>query len=150
MNAYYFLSRLASPFVTTLFYLYSLIMNTPRTRVLVENEAGEILLLQVWPDTSVWNLPGGGIKRSERPDEAASRELREEAGIEVPADNVRHCLTLRSRGHQELVYRTTAQRHNLPDLPPNRWEVRRTGWFPPDSLPRVSPEARRIIGEVAR
>lgn len=149
MNAYYFLSRLASPFVTASFYLYNLLTDTPRTRVVVRNEAGEVLLLQVWPDTSIWSLPGGGLERGERPESAAARELREETGIEVLPGLMRAGTAFYSRGHQELVYHVTVPKDSLPASPPNRFEVRRTAWFALGSLPRLPVEARRIIAEVA-
>jgi ADP-ribose pyrophosphatase YjhB (NUDIX family) len=149
MKAYYLLSRLASPVITLLFHLYSLLTHTPRTRLLVQNEKSEILLLQVWPDTSVWALPGGGLERGELPEAAAARELREEAGIDVPAEEVKLCLVFHSHGHDEFVHRVRVPKKSLPAAVPNRWEVRRAGWFPLNSLPPLSSTTRRIIAEVA-
>ncbi len=149
MSVYYFLSRLTSPVITCLFYFYSLLTNTRRARVVAKNENGEILLLQAWPDTSIWNLPGGGLERDERPEEAAARELHEEAGIDVAASAMQSGVTIRNYGHEEVVFRVTVPSDSLPAAPPNRWEVRQARWFSLDSLPKVSSDTRRIIAEVA-
>lgn len=149
MNVYYFLGRLASPAVAGVFYLYSLFTGTSRARLVVRNEDEEVLLLQAWPSTNTWTLPGGGVKQGEKPEEAASRELREETGIELPAEAVKFCFSFRSQGHDELVYSTTVAKDRLPATPPNRWEVRNAEWFSEDSLPKVATTVHRILAEMA-
>lgn len=149
MSFYYLISRLGSPVITALFYVYSLFTNTQRARLVVQNEGGEVLLIQAWPDTSIWNLPGGGMKRSERPEDAAARELHEETGLQVNHRSMRQRLTFRTRGHDELVFTVTVEKNSLPPTPPNRWEVRSMKWFSLDSLPDVSPSAHHILTEVA-
>ncbi|MCB1035277.1 MAG: nucleoside triphosphatase NudI [Acidobacteria bacterium] len=61
------------------------------TRIIVvpvlRNAQDEILLCRMAPDRGVfpgqWGLPGGGMERGERMDEALRREIREELGIEI-------------------------------------------------------------------
>ena len=50
---------------------------------LVENEVGEVLLIQrgYGRDKGRWSLPGGHVDRGERSRRAARRELREETGL---------------------------------------------------------------------
>lgn len=54
-----------------------------RVRVLLMNEKDEVLLVRNWLGHQRWTLPGGGIRRSETPREAAIREVMEETGIEL-------------------------------------------------------------------
>ncbi|MDQ5972257.1 MAG: hypothetical protein QG553_416 [Patescibacteria group bacterium] len=69
-----------------------------RTRVLVIVD-GEILLLRGWLGTGRWQLPGGGVHRGEPPAQAAQRELREETGIEVSAEQLQPLYSGRSSSH---------------------------------------------------
>lgn len=149
MKLYYFLGRLISPPLFILFYLYSRLTGTPRVRVLVQNENGEILLLKGWVGAGEWSLPGGGVKHGERPEAAAARELREETGIDLSAERLLYRFTFRRHGYEELVYSTTAPKDGLPTSPPNPWEIRETAWFLPDALPGVAPTVRRVVAEVA-
>ena len=48
---------------------------------------GRILLLRQ-PPGSGWSIPGGLMDRGEQPIQCAARELREETGIDVPADRL--------------------------------------------------------------
>ncbi len=50
-------------------------------RVIVRRANKVLLVRHSYGDRMMWNLPGGGIKREERPKEAARRELYEEVGI---------------------------------------------------------------------
>ena len=50
--------------------------------VLIENEKGQVLL-QKRSDNGQWCVPGGALELGETYEEAATRELREEVGIEV-------------------------------------------------------------------
>jgi ADP-ribose pyrophosphatase YjhB (NUDIX family) len=62
---------------------------TPRmgARVVVRDATGRLLLFQgadpAVPDVLFWFTPGGGVDPSETFEEAAGRELREEAGFEL-------------------------------------------------------------------
>jgi 8-oxo-dGTP diphosphatase len=50
---------------------------------------GKILLLRT-SYRPCYSLPGGFVRRGERPEQAARRELREELGIDVAAQDLRH------------------------------------------------------------
>jgi 8-oxo-dGTP pyrophosphatase MutT (NUDIX family) len=54
----------------------------PCVAVVVHDEAGRLLLVQE-RSTGEWGLPAGSIEPGEGPEQAARRELLEEAGIEV-------------------------------------------------------------------
>ncbi|MDP9797148.1 8-oxo-dGTP pyrophosphatase MutT (NUDIX family) [Catenuloplanes nepalensis] len=57
-------------------------------RVLLVDEAGRVLLFRGVdpgrPDEPYWFTVGGGLDEGETPAEAAARELREEAGLDLP------------------------------------------------------------------
>jgi ADP-ribose pyrophosphatase YjhB (NUDIX family) len=56
--------------------------------ILVRTPTDRLLLLRQ-PPGNAWSLPGGLLDRRERPAEAAARELAEEAGIDLPAAELR-------------------------------------------------------------
>jgi ADP-ribose pyrophosphatase YjhB (NUDIX family) len=53
----------------------------PSVNVMIENDAGEILMIQR-SDNGNWAIPGGAIDLGESVSEAAIRETREETGID--------------------------------------------------------------------
>lgn len=59
-----------------------------RSRVLVIND-NKVLLVKGFLGSDKWALPGGGVKRSEKVAQAATRELEEEVGISVPESRLR-------------------------------------------------------------
>lgn len=62
----------------------------PATTVIVENESSEMLLIRraLDPFKNWWDLPGGFLERDENLEKGAARELKEETGLEVRADNL--------------------------------------------------------------
>jgi len=53
-----------------------------KINAVITNKEGEFLLVQLNAyDENQWNTPGGGIKNGETPEDALSRELKEELGI---------------------------------------------------------------------
>lgn len=62
----------------------------PAAGVLIENNAGEILLIKRgnWPNIGTWSIPAGFIERDEKPVDAATRELEEETSLHVEAEDL--------------------------------------------------------------
>ncbi len=56
---------------------------TVRARVVIYDFNGRVLLIRNRFGSRRWTLPGGGIKRSESPKQAAIREVREELGLNL-------------------------------------------------------------------
>lgn len=68
-------------------YIYRRIKQTSRTRILLVRN-NEVLLVKNWLGSGHWALPGGGVKRSESPEQAVVREVHEETGVTIKADAV--------------------------------------------------------------
>jgi ADP-ribose pyrophosphatase YjhB (NUDIX family) len=114
-------------------------------RCLVEYE-GKVLLIRNPYGSMKWELPGGGVRRGERPEEAARREVREEVGVSLS-----ELLALGRYTGTEYYDKDTVvcfyARAESPALTPRRAEVYEEGWFEWGRLPEpLSREVRIIIG----
>lgn len=69
-----------------LLWLY--LHNSRRTRVIAVHQ-GKIVVVKSWLGDGQWMLPGGGRHPGEPANKAASRELREETGLDVSAASLR-------------------------------------------------------------
>jgi 8-oxo-dGTP pyrophosphatase MutT (NUDIX family) len=106
-----------------------------RVRVLLLNDKDEVLLVRNWLGHQRWTLPGGGIRRSETPHEAAIREVEEETGI------VLQSVGTFTNPHAEARFTVACFIAAIPNTPPlisryRRLEVLDTAWFPLSKLPR--------------
>jgi ADP-ribose pyrophosphatase YjhB (NUDIX family) len=96
-----------------------------------------------------WHFPGGGIERGERAEEAAVRELREEANaaLEGPLELWGVFANFEElRGDHLMFYRARARSlgPRKPDL-----EIAEVGWFRPDSPPEgATPGTLRRLAEL--
>lgn len=115
-------------------------------RCLVEYE-GRVLLIRNPYGPMKWDLPGGGVRRGELPEEAARREVREEVGISLHVLRPLGRYTGTEHYHKDTVVSYFA-RVGSPALKPRRAEVYEEGWFEWGRLPEpLSPEAAKIIGQ---
>lgn len=116
-------------------------------RVLAQRDDGAIMLVK-HTYISGWHLPGGGVERDELAEEAAERELEEEAGLSARGKlklagifaNHRHF-----RGDHVILYAVQS-----PDScePAEQGEIAERDWFSPDALPSdVSGATRRRVLE---
>jgi 8-oxo-dGTP diphosphatase len=67
--------------------LFLLLNNSQRTRVVVHYQ-GKLLVVKDWLGDGTWKLPGGGIHQGEQAIASAVRELKEETGIEITANQL--------------------------------------------------------------
>ncbi len=107
---------------------------------------GEILVLRSSYRPG-WSLPGGGLARGESAREAASRELREEVGLDVAAASLHEAQALElfwehRRDHTTIFELTLAQR---PALRLDNREIVAAAFHPPDA---IAPD--EVVPHVAR
>ena len=99
---------------------------------LVQNPAGEILLLQpcFWRK-GTWGMPGGMINRGESLERALQREMREETGLTIEVDRVLRVTS----GFWLRMEVCLLARVEQGVLKPNPREILEARFFPPDQLP---------------
>ncbi|WP_127599567.1 NUDIX domain-containing protein [Nitratireductor alexandrii] len=97
-----------------------------------------------------WQLPGGGVEPGEALEEALTRELREEANVELDAPPALKAVYFNrnaSRRDHVALYLVTAFRQTA-DKAPDR-EIVEARFFGLDALPAATtPATRRRIGEI--
>ena len=60
----------------------------PRVRVALKAPDGEVLVVRTWLGLQRWSLPGGGIDKGESEKDAAVREVHEETGVQIRAEDL--------------------------------------------------------------
>ena len=110
-------------------------------------EPGRLLLLRQPPGRR-WGLPAGLLKRRERPEVGAARELHEEAGIALdPADLVPAVpnAIVHTKGWVDTVY-TARVPASTTELVVDGAEVLEARWFPVDELPPLTSDTAYLLG----
>lgn len=114
-------------------YRLTWLATTNRVGVVLTNSAGEILLIKNWLGDGFWRLPGGGIKRGEPSEVAASRELAEEVGVDCLPASLDYLGSLRqgtwSGRWSAFRARTVSEAVRL-----KRSEIVAGQWFSPSAL----------------
>jgi 8-oxo-dGTP pyrophosphatase MutT (NUDIX family) len=102
--------------------------------VVVRDGDGRVLLVRHSYGKERWSLPGGEVDPGESPAEAAVREAREEAGVEVELDHLIGVYYLRSRKNG-LRFMFAAHIVSGEPSAADADEIAEFGWFEPDALP---------------
>lgn len=127
---------LAQPLLVLYFRLYP----TPRTRIIVTDDRGNVLLSKGWFSSQQWELPGGGIKKGESPRQAVQRELQEETGLRVEAAAIDDLGTV-LHTTDRLRYQVLLFSCHIPSLQQVKlgsdrwWEIAAVDYFPIHKLP---------------
>ena len=114
--------------------------------VLVRTTDGKLLLLRQPPGNG-WSLPAGLLDRGERPEQAAIRELGEEAGIRLGPDGVEPAVpnaVVHPEGWVDFVFLATVE----PDTPVavDGAEVYEAAFHPVDALPPLTVPTAKLLG----
>jgi ADP-ribose pyrophosphatase YjhB (NUDIX family) len=109
--------------------------------VVVDGEGRVLLLRHRFRESQDWELPGGFLSRADGLEEALSRELREETGLEIEVGPLVRAGT-RTGLHVDLCY--TARVTGSTAIVPNA-EILESGFFSTDALPPLSPNQERNL-----
>lgn len=114
---------------------------------------GEVLIVRT-SYQPLLSMPGGYRRAGEEPIAAAQRELREEVGLTVPAEELRPVFTMRHRwqGKDEQVDVLEHRPARRPAPVIDRREIVEARFLPPDDVLRLPllPPVRRAVEEAVR
>lgn len=117
----------------------------------VIDPSGRVLLIR---HTYVkgWHLPGGGVEIGETALDALTRELREEANVELTEVPVLRGIAFNGRASRRdhvLVYEVRGFNQSAPKVPDR--EIAEATFFPLDALPEGTTDGTRArLDEIAR
>ncbi len=111
---------------------------------IIRDESGRVLCVrQAYARDETWGLPGGWLNRSERPADAAVREVFEELGLRVRAGHIL-ATGMGSYGEVRLAYACAVL--DAAAIQRNA-EIDEARYFAPDALPPLSASLRLLIEE---
>lgn len=117
---------------------------TQGAKVIIECE-DEILMIQNTYGKNVWAFPGGGIKKYEKPEETAQREVKEEVGIDISQlKYIGKILNTREYKRDEVFCYITSvgNKHVSADTR----EVKQAQWFNKQQIPHnISSVAHEVL-----
>jgi len=117
-----------------------LLKDTHRTRVYIIHNNQAIVVKDRLGDGS-WKLPGGGMKKGEKPKECAAREIYEELRIKVDLKDLVFLETVKPTEHlpfyKEILKVTLKEK---PDIKINKLELSDARWFDIKELPEIGDE----------
>ena len=114
----------------------------------VLTDGDNVLLVRHTYGRSVWDLPGGGIKRDEPPLDAARREIEEELGVRLEGWRDLGTVGLTEYHRHDTIHCFQADLNGKP-LTIDRGELDTAEWFSRRQLPRdVGRYVNRIIALV--
>lgn len=141
------LGRLLSPRVVRFIVYWTSTRFTAGSLVIWADD-NRVLLVRNGYGERAWGFPGGVMNNGEDPVDCAVRELREETGLDVAADDLTlvGTHTQRKARHIDHVYRLERPSGDGPDaVATDRFEIAEIGWWPLDALPALRHEAVDVI-----
>ena len=117
----------------------------------VERADGHILLVRQSYRRDGWGFPGGLLRRREEPADAARRELREELGIDFELEGLPVVVIDSPMRRVDVVFNARlAAESDQPERTDHSPEITEVGWFAPDGLPSLLPEATDALIQLGR
>lgn len=113
---------------------------------IIFNEKNEILLFKHTYRQQSWSLPGGYMKAGEHPAEALEREIKEESGLVVSADEALKTRTEREGARLDIAYVGVFIGGEFTKT----HEVSEYGFFPQDKMPLLRSNQVFLIEEALR
>lgn len=104
------------------------------TGIIFDDKNDVLLVNHSYRDGSRWSLPGGYIKTGEHPKEGLEREIKEETGLIVSADERMKIRTDRETARLDITYMGILMGGQLKLSS----EVKEVGFFAFDKLPQIS------------
>ena len=95
-----------------------------------------VLVVRPWLGNGKWNLPGGGIKKNERPIDTIIREIYEETKLSISVNDLTQTVTrtYKSGGLRFSYYEFRASLLKMPELSPPSRELTDIAWIKASSL----------------
>lgn len=113
-----------------------LVRPTKRGVVCVLTRGDEVLLVRhTYGRRWQWDLPGGGMRRSEEPPRAVEREVREELGVEAAGLVFLGELFERIGGKHDQLWCFSFELPAAEEVSPSPVEIGEARWFALDALP---------------
>ncbi|CAN5649497.1 hypothetical protein BH23PAT2_BH23PAT2_06710 [soil metagenome] len=131
-------------------FLFVLMYHTTRVRVLVHHNE-QILLVRNWYGSGQWQLPGGGLKRGESPENGARRELMEEISLRITPSQLTQLTSLRVVHEKQLRFTCQTFSCQLSDreqVKPGHYDIDAYSWVSVDEALQeyhISTSARRAL-----
>lgn len=119
---------------------------TEGAHVLATDAAGRVLVVRTTYLGPEWMLPGGRVEHRETPHHAATRETREETGLEVRLERLVFVDAHHARD-VSFVFRGSVVGG---DLEPQLGEIAEAGWVGRSEIAAGSPRLDRLLGLIDR
>jgi ADP-ribose pyrophosphatase YjhB (NUDIX family) len=108
--------------------------------VVVVEHAGQVLLgrRNINPARGQWSFITGYVNRGENVEDAARREVKEEANLDVRLDSLLGVYSATGRPHILIAYRASVTPAALRALAPQPEEVSELAFFGPEAMPALA------------
>jgi len=133
--------------------MWLILNNTQRTRLILQDGQGRVLVLRGWLTANgKWSLPGGGVHRGEELVAGLLREVREETGLVLKPVTLLKLgkVTVRSKGIVSHLHYFVTSITDSPTLALRRFEIVDAAWLDLEKLTKATTnpdtlEAMRLL-----